>query len=93
MKQTAAIRGVDLTSMFGEDTAPTAVRVLKAIGAEPSRVFTAFELLDEANIESCVDGFLVLARLTSRGLIAHPGPGVYSSLEHEARAGGGDRAA
>ena len=79
MKQEIDASGFDLNSLFGEETAQLALRVLTVVDANAGVVYSAFELLEAAGIESPMEGFLVLARLTNSGLLAHPGLGLYAS--------------
>ena len=65
---------------FG-DTAAVAQQIVDLIKATPRRVWLAEDLLSECRIESPADGYMVLARLTEIGAIAHPGIGLYSAVD------------
>jgi|GEM_PF-6757640 len=70
---------VELAGIFGPETAPLALRVLQVIERDDTRQYEAIELLAAARIESIMDGMLVLARLTTKGLLSHPDIGRYAS--------------
>ncbi len=48
----------ELMDLFGRDTAPLALRVLRVVEVNARTVFPAFELLEAAEIESPMEGLL-----------------------------------
>lgn len=93
MKQRHAVIGIDLNRLFDAETAPLALRVLTAVDNTPTASYSAFELLEAAQVESPMNGLLILARLASSGLLAHPGEDEYTSTDDGLRVVAAARAA
>jgi hypothetical protein len=69
---------------FG-DNADVAQQIVDLINATPDRLWLAEDLLSECRIESPADGYMLIARLTKIGAIAHPGFGLYSAIDTSAQ--------
>ena len=69
-------RAIERLFPDAEDQA-AAMRIVQVLFEKPDDVLRAEEILRRADV-SLMQGLVVLARLTSQGLIQHPRPGAYS---------------